>query len=138
VARLAVRGEDLLGPGQITVVFDGHHGEGAHDAPAGLTVRYSHGESADDLIVRIAAATEGPLTLVSSDRELRDRVRAAAEGPLTARGCSTLFDSRGRTTPRRRAKRRFPASTAGLPDGANRITEEMKKVWLDEGDGEQR
>ena len=80
----------------------------------------------------MAAGTEGALTLISSDRELRDRVRVAAEGPVTARGCSTLFESKYRSAPRRRSRRRFPASTAGMPKGANRITEELKSVWLDD------
>ena len=132
VARISVRGEDLLGPGEVAIVFDGHHGTGVREPAPGLTVRFSHGESADDLIVKMAAGTEGALTLVSSDRELRDRVRVAAAGPVTARGCSTLFESKYRSAPRRRSRRRFPASTAGMPKGANRITEELKGVWLDD------
>ena len=93
-----------------------------------MRVRYSHGESADDVIVRMAAAG-GPLTVVTSDRELRDRVRDASPEAVTFLGCSALFESE--RPARRRGKGRFPASTAGMPKGANRITEELKGIWLD-------
>ncbi len=33
-----------------------------------------------------------------------------------------------------RRGRGMGGSTVGIPDGANRITEELKKVWLDEGE----
>jgi predicted RNA-binding protein with PIN domain len=130
VRRISVRGPDLLGTGPVTVVFDGHHGEGVDAASGNVDVRYSRGESADDVIVSLAASTNGPLTVVTSDRELRERVRAAASGPVTALGCSTLFESK--RPKRRRGAGRFPASTAGLPKGANRITHELKDIWLDE------
>jgi hypothetical protein len=133
VRRLSVRGEDLLGPGPITVVFDGQHGSAALGS-AHVTVRHSSGESADDVIVRMAANAEDALVVVTSDRELRDRVREVASGPVEFKGCSSLFSERMRRTPRRRARGRFPASTAGLPAGANRITEELKGIWL-AGDG---
>ena len=51
------------------VVFDGQAPEGAVG---------TGGESADDWIVRHAAAHEGELWLVTSDRELRRRVGARA------------------------------------------------------------
>jgi hypothetical protein len=130
VRRLSIRGEDLLGRGPITVVFDGHHGGGTSGGP-NVSVRFATGESADDAIVRMAAGADD-LLVVTSDRELRDRVREAASGPVEFKGCSHLFEERTRRAPRRRGAGRFPASTAGLPKGANKITEELKGVWLDD------
>lgn len=127
VARLAVRGADLLGPGTLEVVFDGRHGHAGAARRGNVEVRFSREETADDLIVRLAASTKGSLTVVTSDRELRARVEAAASGGVRFLGCSALFEER-----KARKSKRFPASTAGLPPGANRITEELKRIWLDE------
>ncbi|MBE0477106.1 MAG: NYN domain-containing protein [Coriobacteriia bacterium] len=136
VARLRVRGPDMLGRGRIVVVFDGRPepGEGG-EAGGPVEVVFSRGESADDLITRLAASAEEKIVLVSSDGELRDRVRAAAVHGVELRSSSSAWEE-PRAGARRRGKGRgrFPASTAGLPPGANRITEEMKRIWLEGGD----
>lgn len=124
--RLATRRGDLLGRGAVTVVFDGDSDVSAPAEDAAVDVRFAKGESADDVIVRLAAAETGQVTLVSSDRHLGQRVRAVAEGRASVRGASTLFEE---AEPVRR--RRGMPRDAGIPAGANRITEELKKVWLD-------
>lgn len=134
VRRLSVRGEDLPAAGRITVVFDGHWGTGAASGTGRVEVKFSTGETADDVIVRLAGSSEDALVVVTSDRALRDRVREVASVSVEFRGCSALFESTLARVPRRRAKGRFPAATAGLPDGANRITEELKGIWLDESE----
>ncbi len=154
--RVSTRGDELLGPGPKTIVFDGRPGGGPDEWIAGVPVRYARQGSADDLIVRMAEEAEGPLTVVSSDRGLRDRVRARAEAPVDFLGASALFVEGSRDgggapgstvrggpgregakgdgrRPRRRG-RGMGGSTVGIPKGANRITEELKKVWLDEGE----
>ncbi len=64
---------------KITVVFDGADGPrlyGSRDRVKGIAVRYSHdGESADDVIRRMAHREGGKALVVSSDRA----VMAAAE-----------------------------------------------------------
>ena len=50
VRRLATRGAQLLGAGRITVVFDGRTAD-APPTSGALEVRFSAGESADDVIV---------------------------------------------------------------------------------------
>ncbi len=47
---------------------------------------------------------------------------------------SSVFD--GAHAPRRRTRGRYPAASAGLPKGANRITEELKNIWLANEDEE--
>jgi hypothetical protein len=128
VRRLAVRGRQLLGAGAITVVFDGRTADAPPSAGA-LEVRFSGEEIADDVIVRIATAGDG-VTVVTDDRGLGARVRAANERARVL-GCESLFEA---TAPKRRRGARYPASTAGLPSGANRITEELKKLWLEDGE----
>lgn len=81
----------------ITVVFDGQRGmdregearKGAGRVHAGrvhgIGVRFSRGEIADDLIVRLLRDEFRGATLVTSDRELRDRAEATA-GALVRSG----------------------------------------------------
>lgn len=122
VARLATRGEGLLGAGSITVVFDGLPDVGVSTFRRGaVEVRFSRLESADDMIVRLAAG--GGATVVTSDMGLA--IRAGGEGARVL-GADVCFEDR---VPRRGA--RYPAASAGLPPGANKVTEELKRLWLD-------
>jgi len=121
VARLAVRGADLLGAGPLVVVFDGQSGGGADGRRGNVEVRFSRDETADDLIVRLAAGPGD--TVVTSDAGLARRVRAVGAAVIGAESC---FE--GRRV--RRRGRRYPASTVGLPPGASKVTEELKKIWL--------
>jgi predicted RNA-binding protein with PIN domain len=127
VARLAVRGADLLGRGEITVVFDGRSGGGADARRGPVEVRFSRDESADDLIARLADATQDGVTVVTSDGGLRSRVSRPGVTLLGAEACAE-----GRKV--RRSRGRYPASGAGLPPGANKVTEELKRLWLDDGE----
>jgi hypothetical protein len=60
---------------EAVAVFDGS----APEAPGGLQVVGTGAESADDWIARRAAELEEPYTLVTSDRELRERAGGKAE-----------------------------------------------------------
>lgn len=121
VARLAVRGRDLLGPGEVTVVFDGAEGGGGEARRGSVTVRYARGESADDVVVRLAT---GPgVVVVTSDGGLARRVAGPGVRVVGAESC---FEGRAA----RRTRGRYPAGTVGLPPGANEITRELKDLWL--------
>lgn len=121
VARLAVRGRDLLGPGEIVVVFDGVTGGGAGSRRGIVEVRYARGESADDVLVRLAGAGT---CVVSSDDEVARRASAAGARVLAT---DTCFEAR---KPKRRG-RGHPVSGGGLPRGAKEITRELKELWVD-------
>lgn len=128
VRRLATRGSQLLGAGAMTVVFDGRTDDARR--PGGVPdVRFSGDETADDVIVRLAASAGDEVTVISSDRELASR--ASATGRVRVLGCEALFEA---VRPKRRRRARYPAATAGLPKGANLITEELKKLWLKDGE----
>lgn len=59
----------------ITVVFDGS-GKGEAERTGGIEVIFSgDGESADDVIVRMAEALRQGCTVVSSDRAVQDHIR---------------------------------------------------------------
>jgi predicted RNA-binding protein with PIN domain len=133
VARLRVRGRDLLGMGRIVVVFDGQGGPGLStggDVP--VEIVYAHKHSADDEIVRIAAKAKSPVVVVSSDRDLGRRASERATVKVEVRESSTCFEAaRGKPRPKARGS---IARDAGLPRGANAITRELKDLWLTEED----
>lgn len=121
VARLAVRGRGLLGAGSATVVFDGIAGGVGTPGRGHVEVRFSRGESADDVIVRLASG--GDVTVVTSDSGLAWRVSSAGARVLPAEMC---FE--GRKPARRGAPPTGPGS--GLPRGADEITRELKDLWI--------
>jgi predicted RNA-binding protein with PIN domain len=136
VARLRVRGLQLLGKGRIVVVFDGdagrvQGGDLGRAATHPVDVVFSRGGSADDAIVeRAALAREAGVCVVTSDRGLADRVREHVGAQVGIRPREVVFESaRGAASAKKR--RGSVAREAGLPPGANSITEEMKRHWLD-------
>lgn len=132
VARLRIRGRDLLGNGRIVVVFDGEGGPGLSTG-GGVPVEivYAHARSADDEIVRIAAKSRQNVVVVSNDRGLLERAQAHAGARLEARGSSCCFEAAGRGSRRKATSRGSVAREGGLPRGANAITRELKDLWLD-------
>ncbi|MBN2405013.1 MAG: NYN domain-containing protein [Coriobacteriia bacterium] len=131
VGRLRVRGRDLLGSGRIVVVFDAQGGAGDSFArEGGVEVRYSRAGTADDSIVQLAKGERGKIVLVSSDRTLAERTRVHARGGCEVRPREVLF---AEARPKKRAApRRYPAASTGIPKGGNSITEELKKIWLED------
>jgi len=61
----------------LIVVFDGEPPESGVDDVEGTTT-----ETADDRLVELAGRIEGPVWLVTSDRELRERVRGRVDRVL--------------------------------------------------------
>ncbi|MDF1541867.1 MAG: NYN domain-containing protein [Anaerosomatales bacterium] len=135
VARLRARGGQLLGAGRIVVVFDGAQGTGITAATlAPVDVRFSRGEQADDLVVRLATGAQEKVCLVSSDAALAARVRAAASRGVEVRGREVVFEAAGRGDRKRRRRRALDAGSLGVPPGGRGITRELEKLWLDEED----
>lgn len=71
---------------RVTCWFDGSRPAELGAAPAGVTVRFSHPEPADEQIVREVASRKGDaLTIVTSDAGLRARSRGRNVETLDAR-----------------------------------------------------
>ena len=134
-ARLRARGRELLGAGRIVVVFDGESGAGLSSAGgAPVEVRFSRGGSADDAIVEAIAGSVArghAVRVITSDSGLAARVKDHGGAQVEVLGRETLFDAAGRGRARK-GKTRYPASSAGIPQGGNEITAELKKLWLAE------
>lgn len=127
VARMAARGADLLGRGEIAIVFDGVAGGHADAGMGQVAVRFSHHpDTADDVIVRLV--TEGGTTVVTNDGGLAERARARGAVIMSASACFEQASTRKVTG------RRYRATGAGLPSGAAEITAELKKLWLTDGE----
>ena len=124
VARLAVRGRDMLGRGEIVVIFDGQPGGGPTVRRSGIAVRFSPGEPADEMIVRLVTGAGD--AVVTSDGGLAARVRAAGGAVIEASACFEEV--------RTRRRMRYPARTVGVPPGAAEITRELEKLWLEDGE----
>jgi hypothetical protein len=128
--RLATKGASLLGSGRIVVVFDGADGVGLAERVGQVEVRYSRGgQSADDAIVDAARGTAEGIVLITSDNGLADRVRSHLGKSVTVRPREVCFEDARPVRGARPAGR--VARDEGLPKGANRITEELKGLWLD-------
>jgi predicted RNA-binding protein with PIN domain len=125
--RLAARGRGLLGAGRIVVVWDKGFNAG-DESLSGVEAVFSLGETADDVIVRMAEREDGPVTLVTADRELKSRVREHKGRSTVTLPTATLFEDAVQT----KAKRRAPSRQAhgGLPQGHDRITKELEDMWL--------
>lgn len=128
VRRLAVRGPALLGAGRITVIFDGQEAMGSTGTSVSskVEVAFSRGESADDLIARIAGREpRGSVTVVTADGGLAGRVREFGAKVIPP---EAVFES----AEAKKRQRRREVGGGGLPKGANRITEELRRIWLDQ------
>jgi len=123
VSRLATRVDELFGCGSVVVVFDGVSGGGEDYRRGRVDVRFSRVGTADDLIAGLA----GPdTTVVTSDAGLAARARDRGARVV---GREIVFaDGTDTQRERRHGRRRQPEG--GLPPGANRVTEELKKLWL--------
>lgn len=77
-----------LKPHPITVVFDGTDAPslyGSRDRVKGIVIRYSHGgESADDVIRRMARREKARAVVVSSDREVMHAAESAGATVMNA------------------------------------------------------
>lgn len=137
VARLRVSGRQMLGAGEIVVVFDGQGGIGASAGGAvPVSVRFSRDESADDRIVRMVENQPGQVTVVTSDSGLAGRVRGAGDTRVAVLPRERVF-AHAKSSRARRGAKRYPSRTAGLPKGANKVTEELKGLWLTTDDQDQ-
>jgi hypothetical protein len=134
--RLATRGSQMLGPGEIVIVWDKGP---CDDRASGVRVVFAGHEIADDVIVRMAEARAGDVTVVTSDRELRHRVRERAGRSTPVLPSSAAWESArgdgagGGADPARRVRRggstRHPYG--GLPKGHEKVTAELEDIWLD-------
>jgi hypothetical protein len=125
--RLSARGRGLLGTGRIVVVWDKGFNAG-EESLSGVEAVFSHGEIADDVIVQMAEAESGPVTIVTADRELKSRVREHKGRSTVTLPVSTLFEGAQLTKAKRRPQARD--AQGGLPRGHAEITKELEDVWL--------
>lgn len=132
LARLRVHAQSLAPGGTIVVVFDAHSALGRSSGPEG-SVREVFATVADDEIVRRCGGATGRIVVVTDDLRLRARISQDVGRHVEYRDGSSVFAETLRTASR--TSRGAPvARDSGLPPGANKITEELKDLWLTEDD----
>lgn len=88
---------------RVDCVFDGTRPESFATSLGGLSVRFSHPQSGDDLIEQLVSAAAGPSTVVTNDRALAARVKSRKVGiqscaEFRARLDSSQIADEGRTS----------------------------------------
>ena len=125
--------EPLLAHGRVTTVFDGPPPPGpmAKQIEAtGVTVHYSSGRSADEVIIEQIQANSAPrrLTVVSTDREIRQAAKRRKCRSVTSQDFAVRLEKLAEP-PRRRGPSEPPEKTEGL-DGKH-VAEWMKEFGYD-------
>ena len=112
---------------RLVLVFDGYPAEGV-DRERACEVVFSKNRTADDAIREYLERAPHPrqVVVVSDDRAVRDSARSVGARPMK----NEEFLQRGR-------KNAKPARRAGGSDekeleSADEITEEMRKLWVDD------
>lgn len=118
------------------IVWDGAGGSGvSHRADANS--QFTRMPTADDAIVAKVAAASEKIGVVTSDNGLAQRCRAAASHGVEIVPSSKLFarqrskGSGGKVLPERKPRGRVDriSGDIGIPPNANKINEELKKIW---------
>lgn len=134
VARLAAHAAALAPDGDpIVVVFDAHGQLGVSSGRPIGRVKAVYAASADDEIVRRCAGAGGRVTVATDDLRLRARISQDV-GRHVRFVDGAALSTEGIALRRSKAGARAVARDEGLPPGANRITEELKALWLSEED----
>jgi len=131
LARLRVHAQELAPKGSVVVVFDARSELGHATVQAG-SVKEVFASDADDEIVRRCQSARGQVSVATDDMRLRARISQDVGRHVRYKAASELFGDALQARPNRAGP--SIARDAGLPKGANKITEELKKLWLSEED----
>lgn len=115
----------LCGKNKATVVFDGRDDIVAPPHRSPYVIIFSENESADDLIKRMVEKANNPkiVVVVTDDKELRFRVKSLGAGLMTVKEFSQKIS--------KKESLKEEHHKADLKnEDANRITEELKDLWL--------
>ena len=129
IARLAAHSRELAHGGKIVAVFDAHAQLGSSTENRGaVTVAYA--ADADTEIVRRAEKASGQVTVATDDLRLRARISQDVGRHVRFIDGVSLSQAGVGTTGKRKGG--YVRRDAGLPAGANEITQELKELWLTE------
>lgn len=126
-ARMRARGRELLGSSDFVIVWDGAGGAGNSKGAYGSKAEYTRMPTADDSIVNRVSASRDHVGVVSSDNGLIGRCKDVARSGITVKASSSLYESAKIAKNKRRGSGINP--NIGIPDGANEINRELKKLW---------
>lgn len=132
LARLRVHASALAPGGTVVVVFDAREALlRTSDGSGAVTAVYA--PDADDEIVRRCESASGAVLVVTDDLRLRARLSQDVGRHVRFDDARRLFAAELHARARSTRDRPLVRET-GMPQGANEITEELKKLWLDDED----
>lgn len=132
LARLRVHARRIAPGGMVVVVFDAHSALGRSSDSVGA-VKAVYASDADDEIVRRCGGASGRVVVVTDDLRLRARISQDVGRHIEYRDGSSVSAETIAGAPG--STREVPiVREAGLPPGANKITQELKELWLTEDD----
>ena len=139
--RLRLHARELIGKGGYTIVWDGAGGEGVVHRTE-KNVAFTRKPTADDSIVERVRAAHEHVRVVTSDRELANRCKSAASHGVEIIPSGRFFEGATQNArsndkvsggkPKRGKKGQRISGDIGIPPNANKINEELKKLWADE------
>ena len=132
LARLRVHARRLASGGTIVVVFDAHRALG-HSSGSDGSVKVVYASVADDEIVRRCSGASGRVVVVTDDLRMRARISQDVGRHVEYRDGSTIY-AEALTAASAASGRSRVGRDEGLPPGANKITEELKDLWLPKDD----
>lgn len=135
---LRATGQNRLGHGKITVVFDAPDSVmTSHDSVGGLAVVYA--PVADDAIVSMVQKAGGQCTVVTNDMRMRARISQDVGRHVRYLDTAVIFTARAEKGHRAAARNASGASAQvgaddkRLPSKSQRdITAELMELWVDE------
>lgn len=153
--RMRTRARELIGTTDYLIVWDGAGGTGVARKPSRKSA-FTRLDTADDSIVGRVRRAQQRVCVVTSDNGLAERCRSAALHGVDIKPSKMLFEdalmfagglgsTAGAGKPRGKGKARAKGSArdgnngrrkaqhvspdVGIPKGANKINEELKKIW---------
>lgn len=155
--RMRTRARELIGTTDYLIVWDGAGGTGVARKPSRKSA-FTRLDTADDSIVGRVRRAQQRVCVVTSDNGLAERCRSAALHGVDIKPSKMLFEdalmfagglegstigagktqgkgkthSKGRVQGRNSGgsrKAQHVSPDVGIPKGANKINEELKKIW---------
>jgi hypothetical protein len=130
--RLRLRAASLLGRAAYTIIWDGAGGVGVTGHAGNTSAphsQYTRQPTADDAIVARVRAADERIGVVTSDQGLAARCRSVVLHGVDILPAERLFEAAAPTRSAKGHKHKPLPRDVGIPEGADKINEELKKLW---------
>lgn len=125
---------------RVTVVFDGQPDMGTNSRPGAVSVIFSDGQSADDVIKGMVARAAGAksIVVVTDDRDIQFAVKANGAKVLGVMEFLSAAKNPGTRPAGGPGKKAAPAGARVSRTEASKINAELEQAWLKAGKNQAR